>query len=127
ANGSTSGTDAQWWVDLALVITRTALLTSVAAMVAAALAPLGRNTAFALAALFAWMAVIEGIVRGMRPEWAGYLWGENIATVVPWAQMKSVPFTRGPLVALGTIVVYAGVIIGAATLAFRQRDISGAG
>ena len=126
ANGSTAGTNAQWWADLVLVITRTALLTSVAAMVAAALATLGRNTTFALAVLFAWMAVIEGVVRGMRPEWAGYLWAENIATVVPWAQMKSVQFTRSPLLALGTIVVYAVVIIGVATLVFRRRDISGA-
>ena len=88
-------------------------------MVAAASATLGRNTAFALAALFAWMAVIEGVIRGTPTRVGRYLWAENIATVVPWAQMKSVQFTRSPLLALGTIVVYAVVIIGVATLVFR--------
>src|SRR3954452_4474017 len=37
ANGSTSGTDTQWWLELGMVITRAAILTSEAAMVAVAL------------------------------------------------------------------------------------------
>ena len=54
-------------MSLALVIARTALLTSIAAMFGVALATLGRNTAFALGAVFAWMAVIEGVVRSCGP------------------------------------------------------------
>ena len=64
-------------------------------MLAVALATLGRNTAFALATVFAWMAVIEGLIRGLRPGWAQYLWGENLATTLTWAQMENVDFTRG--------------------------------
>ena len=94
-------------------------------MLAVALATLGRNTAFALGAVFAWIAVIEGLIRGLRPGWAQYLWGENIATVVEWAQMKDVEFTRGPVLALGTIVVYTAVLVAAATIAFQRRDIAG--
>lgn len=126
ANGTTAGADTGWWTSLALVIARTALLTSIAAMLAVALATLGRNTAFAFAAVFAWMAVIENLIRGLRPGWAQYLWGENIGTVVPWKQMKGVDFTRGPLLALGTIVLYTTVIIVAATITFQRRDIAGA-
>jgi ABC-type transport system involved in multi-copper enzyme maturation permease subunit len=125
ANGTTAGADADWWLSLALVIARTALLTSIAAMLAVALATLGRNTAFALAAVFAWFAVIENMIRGLRPSWAQYLWGENIGTVVPWHQMKGVDFTRGPMLALGTILLYTAVIIVAATIAFKRRDIAG--
>jgi len=125
AHGTTAGTDAGWWLSLALVLARTALLTSIAAMLGASLANLGRNTAFALGAVFAWMAVIEGLLRHLRPGWAQYLWGENIGTVVPWAQVKNVQFSRGPWLALATLVLYTAVIIVTATVVFRRRDIAG--
>ncbi len=126
ANGTTTGTDIDWWLSLALVIVRTALLTSIATVLAVALGTLGRNTAFALGAVFMWMAVIENVIRGLRPGWAQYLWGENIGTVVPWKQMKDVDFTRGPLLALGTLLLYTTLIVVAGTMTFRRRDIAGA-
>lgn len=125
ANGTTSGTDSGWWFSLGWAILRVAGLTSIAAMLAVALATLGRNTAFALAVVFAWFAVIENLIRGLRPGWAPYLWGENIGTVLPWKQMEGVDFTRGPMLALGTIVLYTAVAITGATLGFRRRDVSG--
>jgi hypothetical protein len=125
ANGTTTGADASWWLALAAVVARTALLASIAAMLAVALATLGRNTAFAFAVAFAWFAVIEGLIRGLRPGWSQYLWGENVATVVPWKQMDNVNFTRGPLLALITIVLYTSVIVVAATFSFHRRDIAG--
>jgi hypothetical protein len=125
ANGSTAGVDSQWWFSLVTAMARTSLLTGIAAMVGVALATLGRNTAFALVTVFAWIAVIEGMVRGFKPGLAKYLWGENIATIMPWAQLGNVEFRRGPLVALATVLLYAAVIVAAATLVFRRRDIAG--
>lgn len=125
ANGSTGGVDADWWVALSAVIARTALLTGIAAMLAVALATLGRNTAFALAAVFAWFAVIENLIRNLKPGLAPYLWGENIGTVVPWRQLNDVEFNRSPSVALGTVVLYTTVVVVLATVAFRRRDIAG--
>ena len=94
-------------------------------MLGVALATLGRNTAFALGAVFAWVAVIEGVIRGLRPGWAQYLWGENIVTTEEWAQMKNVDFTRGPLLALVTLVFYTAVLVAVATITFQRRDIAG--
>lgn len=125
ANGTTAGVDADWWQSLAWVVARAALLTSLAATLAIALATLGRNTAFALAVVFAWMAVIENLIRGLRPGWAAYLWGENLGTVVPWQQMRGVEFVRSPLLALSTILLYTMVLLGVATLAFARRDVAG--
>ncbi len=65
---------------------------------------------------------IEGLVRQLRPGWAQYLWGENIGTVVPWTQLKDVEFSR---LALATVVLYTAVIVAAATITFRRRDIGG--
>jgi hypothetical protein len=125
ANGTTSGTDTDWWLALIAAIARTGLLTAIAAMLAVALATLGRNTAFALGAVFAWMAVVENLIRGLRPGLAPYLWGENIATVVPWRQMKNVDFTRSPAVALGTVVLYTTIFVVLATITFHRRDVAG--
>jgi hypothetical protein len=125
ANGTTGGAGVQWWSSLALVLARTALLTSLAAMLGVALATLGRNTAFAFAALFGWIAVVEGLVRSLRPGWTQYLFGENVGTVMPWKQLGNVSFTRGPVLALCTLVAYTLVIVAGATIAFERRDIAG--
>ena len=66
ANGTTAGADADWWLQLLEAMTRVSLLTAGAAVLAVALATLGRNTAFALAAVFAWFAVVEGVATRAR-------------------------------------------------------------
>lgn len=123
-NGTTDGVDGQWWLALATVFARTSLLTSLAASLAVALATLGRNTAFAMGVVFAWFAVIENLIRGLRPGWAAYLWGDNLGTVVQWNSTGS-EFHRTPLLALLTIGIYTTVLIVAATVAFQRRDIAG--
>ena len=65
ANGTTAGADADWWLELFVAMTRVSLLTAVAAVLGVALATLGRNTAFALITVFAWVAVVEGVARGL--------------------------------------------------------------
>ena len=126
AHGSTAGIDGAWWASLVLAMLRASFLTALAAMLGVAFATLGRNTAFAVLALFAWVAILEGIVRGLKPGWAQYLWGENIATSITWAQLQDVDFHRGPVVALVTVVVYFAVLIALGTLSFTRRDIAGA-
>ena len=93
-------------------------------MLGVSLATLGRNTAFALGVVFAWMAVIEGIVRGLRPAWGPSLWGESLVTTVQWARIEHTAFTRGPLASLVTVVGYSIVLVVAATLVFRRRDVA---
>ena len=123
-SGTTAGVDGQWWLALVTVIARTALLTSIAATLAVALATLGRNTAFALGVVFAWFAVIENLIRNLRPGWASYLWGDNIGAVVQWSSNGG-EFHRAPLLALVTIGVYTAAINAAAPIAFQRRDIAG--
>jgi hypothetical protein len=124
AHGSGAGVDAAWCTSLVLAMLRSALVTAIAAMLGVALATLGRNTAFAIVTVFMWFAVLEGLVRGLRPGLARYLWGENIGTLLPWSQLEQADFRRGPLVALVTVTVYVTAITALATLAFRRRDIA---
>ena len=124
ANGSTGHLDADWWLSLLAGMARISLITAVAATLGVALATLGRNTAFALVTVFTWITVVEGMIRGLKPGLARFLWGENLTIILLWAQPENMAFRRGVLAALVTVTLYASVIVAAATLAFRRRDIA---
>jgi hypothetical protein len=126
ANGSTAGLDGSWWISLLAAMARTSLLTAAAATLGCALSTLGRNTAFALVTVFAWITVVEGMIRGLRPGLSKLLWGENIATVLQWAALENVEFHRDPATALLTVAVYVALIVLAATAAFARRDVASA-
>ncbi len=126
ANGTTAGADTDWWLQLLEAMTRVSVLTAGAAVLAVALATLGRNTAFALAAVFAWFVVIEGVVRGLEPSLKPWLWAENLATVFTWAQLNRDDLTRSPAIALGTVLLYVGVVVTAGAATFHRRDIAAA-
>jgi hypothetical protein len=125
-HGSTVGLDRAWLFALLGAMARTALLTALGALVGCALSMLGRNTAFALVTAFAWLAIVEGLIRGLRPAWAELLWAENIGTVLQWSQLEGVEFQRGPVLALATVVLYVALIAVTAGVSFTRRDIASA-
>ena len=48
------------------------------------MAAVGRHTAAALGAVFIYTAVLEGLVRGFRPQWTPWLLGDNIVAFISW-------------------------------------------
>ena len=125
-NGTTEGADGSFWVGLAVVMVRTSVLTAFAAVLAISLATAARNTAFAVISMFTWLVLIEGLIRALKPSLSQWLWGENLGTVMTWAQMETVDFTRGPLMAGATLFVYCAVIVVLAAASFQHRDIASA-
>ncbi len=126
AHGTTEGVDRSFWIDLAVAMARTSGLTAVAAVVAVALATAARNTAFAVIAVFAWMAVIENLIRGLMPSVAPWLWAENVGTVMTWGQLPDADFSRGPVLALATLTTYCATVVIAAAVSFQRRDVAAA-
>jgi len=124
AHGTTDGIDGPFWVGLAVAMARASALTAAASVLAIALATLARNTAFAVIAVFTWMAVVESLIRGLRPSLAPWLWAENLGTVMTWDQLPDVAFTRSPVVALLTLFAYFAIIVFGAALSFQRRDIA---
>ena len=124
ANGTTAGTDADWWLALVGAMARVSLLTAVASVLAVALATIGRNTAFALITVFAWLAVAENLVRGLKPSLQPWLWAENLAIVFTWAQLDGEDFNRSPTLALLTLLAYIGMVAAVGAAAFQRRDIA---
>jgi hypothetical protein len=113
-----------WTSDLLGVIARVSALAAVASVIGGAIAMLGRNTAAALGAAFVYLAVLEGIVRGLRPTVARYLLGDNIVVVaigegLELADGTELTPTRGAV----TVAAYAIALLAVATASFRLRDV----
>ncbi len=125
-NGTTEGADASFWTALVVVMVRTSVISAGAAVLAIALATVGRNTAFALITMFTWLIVIEGLIRGLRPSLSEWLWAENIGTVMTWARIDEPNISRGPVIAAATLFVYCAMIVGLAAMSFHRRDIAAA-
>ncbi len=123
-NGTTAGADAAFWSSLVVVVIRTSVITAAAAVLAIALATIGRNTAFAVILMFAWLVAGEGLIRSLWPSVSDWLWSENLGTVMTGTRLDDVG--RDPLVAAVTLLVYCAVIVAVATLSFQRRDVAAA-
>jgi hypothetical protein len=122
-NGTTVGVDRSFWVGLAVVMVRTSVITAAAAVLAMSLATAARNTAFAVIAMFAWLIVVEGMIRTLKPFWSSWLWGENVTTVMTWSRLDTVEVARSPLLSAMTLVAYLALIVGVAAASFQRRDL----
>jgi len=123
-NGTAEGVDGSFWLNLAVVVARTSVITAAAAILAMSLATAARNTAFAVIAMFAWIVVIEGLIRTLKPSLSSWLWGETVTTVMSWSRLDTVEIARGPLMSAVTLAAYLAVIIGGAAISFQRRDIA---
>jgi hypothetical protein len=126
AHGTTKGATWSWAADVASGLARSSLLIGLAAALGTAIATIGRNTTAALGAAFAYLAVVEGIVRGNWPMRARWLIGENATIFFSGNQLDTAPFRRSPLLAGITLTAYAVVIAVVAVEVFRRRDIGAA-
>ncbi len=124
----TTATSTPWLADTTLAIARIALVGGGVAMIGAAVAMIGRHTAAALGAVFVYMAVLESIVRGLRPGLGRFLLGDNIgvavtATRTSLFQGESM-FVLTPQHGALVIAVYVLVLVGAAMVLLRARDVN---
>jgi hypothetical protein len=122
AHGSTVGVDGDWFVGLLGAMVRIALLTGLAAVVGCSLATLGRNTAAAIVAAWAWLAIAEGALRAWQPGSARVLLGESTTVVLGWSEIHGRQ-TSSPMVALLLVLAYCAAFSAMATFVFCRRDV----
>lgn len=123
--GTTDGTDAAFWRELIAAIARISLLTGMAALLGATLASLGKRTTAALGVAFVYLAIVENVVRGNWPDHGRWLIGENAAVLISAADLEGFTFTRSVPTATLTLCGYMVVLIAAAVVLFRRRDLAG--
>jgi ABC-type transport system involved in multi-copper enzyme maturation permease subunit len=122
--GNMSGIDGAWWTDLFSQVARTCGVGVVAAVFGISLAMIGRNTAAALGVGFVYLAVVESLIRGFKPEWTEWLLGDNLALVLI-AEAENI-FGMGHSVGAGVLllIAYAGGLFLLALAFFKRRDLA---
>lgn len=126
--GSTLGIDGAWWSDVLMTSLRVTAAAAISAVIGAAVAAVGRHTAAALGVVFVWTAVIEGLIRGLRPLWSPWLLGDNLVSFLGWQRMEvqvsiSESYVVTPGRAVVVIVCYAAVLLVLAFTFVRIRDV----
>lgn len=122
--GTTSGADGEWLRSAAGGLGRSGVLAAMAAVVGAGVAMVGRNTAAALGAAFAYLVIGENILRAWKPNQARWLLGENATIFLTGRQLDGVSYERPVAVATVTLVGYTAAIAAAAALSLRNRDVA---
>lgn len=124
AFGSTAGADAEWLRNLVEQALRIASVGALIGAVGFALASLGRNTAAALGVGFAYVVVVENLIRALKPEWQPWFFTDN--TVIVVAADPGVLPEIGHTVGQATVVIvgYALLLLLAALAIFRSRDVT---
>lgn len=121
--GTTEGVDGAWLRETVGVGLRTAAMSSIAAVIGFAVASIGRNTAAALGAGFAYLAVIENLVRGLRPQWQPWLMTENAAVFITGGS-GPLSFNRTVVEAVAILTMYAAALLVVGVVMFRARDVN---
>jgi ABC-2 type transport system permease protein len=125
--GSTAGVGGAWWTDVLTTSLRLSVAAAVAAVIGGAVAAVGRHTAAALGAVFIYTAVLEGLVRGFRPQWTPWLLGDNIVAFISWQatnfQLASGSFVLSPGRAVFVILGYVAVLLALGSAFVRTRDV----
>jgi len=122
--GTTAGADAAWLRSTLGTVVRVALMSDVAAAIGFSLASMARNTAASLGAGFAYSAVVEPVIGGLRPSWRRWLFVDNAGLFVSSEEITFPPVGRDVVDAALLLVTYAAVIAAVALVLWRRRDVT---
>lgn len=105
---------------------RVSALAGVAGVFGMAIAMYTRSVTAAMASGFIYLAVIEGLIRGYRPELSRYLVGDNAAAWVSGHAFSASDPTHAVTVehAVVVLLIYSAILITAAAVSFRSRDVT---
>lgn len=121
--GSFDGADSEWLADYARRILVVAGGGAIGSAFGFCLATIGRNTAAALGAGFAYLAIVESLIRGFKPSWSDWLVGDNLGLYLAGA--SDVNHLGHSQAAAGSLLVfYALVLAVAALVTFRTREVA---
>ena len=85
--GSTA-TEPGWLGDLLGTMARISVVASAIASIGAAVATIGRNTAAALGAVFVYLALLESLLRGLRPMLSRFMLGDSAVVLISGNELE---------------------------------------
>jgi ABC-type transport system involved in multi-copper enzyme maturation permease subunit len=122
--GTTAGANLEWLRGAAGLILRGAVGAALASGIAFALASIARNTAAAVGAVFVWAAVVEPLLRAVRPRWQRWYLYDNLATFISGHRLDFTTYGRSVGGAALLVSIYSLVFVLAAMAVFRRRDVT---
>jgi ABC-2 type transport system permease protein len=120
--------DTAWWSDVLTTSLRVSVAATLSATIGGAVAAVGKHTAAALGVVFVWTAVIEGLIRGLRPLWSPWLLGDNLVSFLGWQRMEVQfstfeSYTVTPGRAVFLILGYVAITLALGSTFVRIRDV----
>jgi ABC-2 type transport system permease protein len=123
--GTTEGVGGEWFRHVISFLLRGGATAAIAATFGAALATIGRNTAAALGVAFGYFAIVEPLLRALRPKWQPWLLVDNVATFTLGSSGSNAEFSSRSATGAGLLIgVYAIALAAAAVAVFRARDVT---
>ncbi|MGH2635939.1 MAG: ABC transporter permease [Actinomycetota bacterium] len=121
--GSTAGVDDEFLRSVVWLALRISAVSAIGALLGLAIAMVARNTGASIGIGFAYLAVVEGIMRGLRPGWAPWLIGDNANVLVLGRDATFPPIGRSAAEAALVLALYVLGFIAVAAVSFRARDV----
>jgi len=123
--GSTVETGGTWLRGVVVVILRIGGASALGAALGLTLAMIGRNTSAALGASFAYLAIVESLLRALIPRIGTAMLSTNVVVFVD-GRTGSPGIGQIITVAHATVTmaIYAGVLMAVALAIFRARDVT---
>jgi ABC-2 type transport system permease protein len=122
--GTTKGVDGEWLRLTAATLLRASAVAAVGAAIGHALAWLARNTAVAVGAVLGYVAVLEPLLRAIRPGWEPWF---AVSNAVRFITAHPLDFTQDTRSTVGAGVLLALYAAGAVVLSaafFHRRDVT---
>lgn len=121
--GDTLGLDPAWLSSLASMVLRISTVGALTGIVGCSIATIGRHTAAALGVAFVYFAVVESLLRGLRPHWHPWLLGDNTAQFLSGTPISEQMAAKSTLDVLLVLAAYAALFITVAIVFFKTRDV----
>ncbi len=119
-----SGTGADFWRDLFVMLGRATVIAGVLAVISGAIATLGKNTAAAMGIWFGYLIAIEAILRAQVEGLIPWFLTPNAGAFYGWESVTQNGYTVTPGAAALRLGLYV-VLLGAVAVAvFGRRDVT---
>jgi ABC-2 type transport system permease protein len=123
-NDAMAGANSEWVTSTLGVSFRASLGAAIISVLGVALASVGRNTAAALGVVFAYFAIIESMLRGWKPHWSSWFFGDNFGVMLV-GNPNEIPEVGHTVIEAGLLIAaYTAVLLLGAVALFNRRDVT---
>ena len=125
--GSTA-TEPGWLGDLLGTMARISVVASAIALIGAAVATIGRNTAAALGAVFVYLALIESLIRSLRPMLSRFMLGDSAVVLISGNDLEVSDSSTAMVLtqshAYVVLATWVALVVVVGLVMLRARDVN---